>query len=705
MLDVAQAEAPNLLTRGLCDLTGTPAALIAADYQERDRRTTLTQRDWAPPAAAIADLSGDSTVTMSGAPVRQFDLAETDDEDDRTETGADTDAETDTDFDLYQDARQSIAMMTPTTDFDLFMDARPGSARTPTESITDFHSIMTLTDNEFSESDSDSDRRSVRASAMSSRVALSIPKSSRDSATASPLNGPSSAPPVSYDSVGVSANFVDEPRIIIQEVIREVVREVPVVQEVIKEVIKEVIREVPTVVVREVIKEVPKIEIREVIKEVPKIVIQEVVKEVVREVEVIKEVPKVVEVFRDVPQPALSTPVKEEPKPELQEVSTQTEEWVPPRLASAPVQAPTPIAVPIPVTASPATPGLYRVVSGAQQFQFIPSPSTPAPTTPSNAVQTLPTSVTPVRDPNATYIARPRTSLSERRQSIESALSSLADDSAHLRSRTSSSQNHAPAPVAPVVDKTRPPMMVLPPPPRLPPPSNKPMPPPAFIPERRGATTSSASDEGPPARPSSPPPPELIKRATTPHLGSALSVPSRNVFGARQHGSSMPPSQQGMRQPPSTSSFRSAVNAASPGPHGSSGASNLLTPIGLRGKGGREMSQASLISGGSMASPRSSMSSEHRMYPPQSPGYASASGTPGRPGAGGATDPAVIHSITQTMIGEFLYKYTRRAIGKGHGERRHRRFFWVHPYTKTLYWGSADPGSAGVTESTAKSGM
>ncbi|TFY75574.1 hypothetical protein EWM64_g8438 [Hericium alpestre] len=69
----------------------------------------------------------------------------------------------------------------------------------------------------------------------------------------------------------------------------------------------------------------------------------------------------------------------------------------------------------------------------------------------------------------------------------------------------------------------------------------------------------------------------------------------------------------------------------------------------------------------------------------------------------GSTDPSVIHAITQTMIGEFLYKYTRRTIGKGHGEKRHKRFFWVHPYTKTLYWSSADPGSSNVIEQSAKS--
>jgi len=50
-----------------------------------------------------------------------------------------------------------------------------------------------------------------------------------------------------------------------------------------------------------------------------------------------------------------------------------------------------------------------------------------------------------------------------------------------------------------------------------------------------------------------------------------------------------------------------------------------------------------------------------------------------------------------------LYKYPRKAIGKCYGERRHKRFFWVHPYTKTLYWSSSDPGSSSVSESSAKS--
>ena len=67
------------------------------------------------------------------------------------------------------------------------------------------------------------------------------------------------------------------------------------------------------------------------------------------------------------------------------------------------------------------------------------------------------------------------------------------------------------------------------------------------------------------------------------------------------------------------------------------------------------------------------------------------------------TDPRMIQAITQTMIGEFLWKYTRKA---GRGEMsttRHRRYFWVHPYTKTLYWSDQDPQTAGRNELKAKS--
>ena len=128
----------------------------------------------------------------------------------------------------------------------------------------------------------------------------------------------------------------------------------------------------------------------------------------------------------------------------------------------------------------------------------------------------------------------------------------------------------------------------------------------------------------------------------------------------------------------------------------------------------RQRSATSLMSDHSgIASPRSSMSSDRHQthYDERSTPAAGAPSTPNKsadmtPRANNvmSTDPTIIHAITQTMIGEFLYKYTRRAIGKGVGEKRHKRFFWVHPYTKTLYWSSADPGSSNVSESSAKSG-
>lgn len=72
-------------------------------------------------------------------------------------------------------------------------------------------------------------------------------------------------------------------------------------------------------------------------------------------------------------------------------------------------------------------------------------------------------------------------------------------------------------------------------------------------------------------------------------------------------------------------------------------------------------------------------------------------------GLDSGTDPRMIQAITQTMIGEYLWKYTRKA-GRGEmSDNRHRRFFWVHPYTRTLYWSDRDPATAGRAELKAKS--
>lgn len=72
-------------------------------------------------------------------------------------------------------------------------------------------------------------------------------------------------------------------------------------------------------------------------------------------------------------------------------------------------------------------------------------------------------------------------------------------------------------------------------------------------------------------------------------------------------------------------------------------------------------------------------------------------------GYGPGTDPRMIQAITQTMIGEFLWKYTRKTVSGDFSSTRHRRYFWVHPYTRTLYWSDQDPQTAGKSQLRTKS--
>ncbi|KAI0346389.1 hypothetical protein BDW22DRAFT_1388518 [Trametopsis cervina] len=516
--------------------------------------------------ASVGSVDEDSTVTIRPGVVTSVLDGEVDEDDGtQTEIGSMTEADTDD----FVDARQSISLATPT------------------ESMEDYHSIMTVTDNDFS---SESDGESIKASRLSSRQGMISPISTtQDASTSTAVL--EAEPARTYESKGITAESVEEP----------VVESIATAQP-------------------------------------------------------------------DVPLP---------PPKDLKETSIQTDEWVPVAVPASP--------------AAPSSPTLFRVGPPSQQFQFISPPPSAGPTVTSLPIVANPSPNATLRDSTASFIPRPRTSPSDRRQSIESTLSAARDD-AVVRSRT-------PSNVATTVDKSRPPMMVLPPPPRLPPPPNS-MPPPTFIPERRQLTTSSTSREGPPPRPLSPPPPELIQRATTPTFGQVLSVPSARPFGLKHHPSSVASSQGGLRQPSSTGSFRSAaVNMKGP-QHSPSAAF-------FDSRGRREMSTTSLTSARhSVESHRSSLSSEHLAYDQplqQGPTTPDRTATRGGGGGVGTTDPTVIHAITQTMIGEFLYKYTRRTIGKGHGERRHKRFFWVHPYTRTLYWSSADPGSSNVSESSAKS--
>ncbi|CAM0142085.1 hypothetical protein VKS41_004211 [Umbelopsis sp. WA50703] len=60
--------------------------------------------------------------------------------------------------------------------------------------------------------------------------------------------------------------------------------------------------------------------------------------------------------------------------------------------------------------------------------------------------------------------------------------------------------------------------------------------------------------------------------------------------------------------------------------------------------------------------------------------------------------PTVVSNITQTMIGSWMWKSTRKAIGSGFSDNQHQRFFWIHPYSRTLYWSMNEPGTNGVAK-------
>ncbi|KAK4509309.1 uncharacterized protein ATC70_007659 [Mucor velutinosus] len=55
----------------------------------------------------------------------------------------------------------------------------------------------------------------------------------------------------------------------------------------------------------------------------------------------------------------------------------------------------------------------------------------------------------------------------------------------------------------------------------------------------------------------------------------------------------------------------------------------------------------------------------------------------------------VLPFVMHTMIGEWLLKYTRFKVKSGISDNAHKRFFWLHPYTRTLYWSQQEPGVQG----------
>ena len=202
---------------------------------------------------------------------------------------------------------------------------------------------------------------------------------------------------------------------------------------------------------------------------------------------------------------------------------------------------------------------------------------------------------------------------------------------------------------------------------------------------RRPASSSSMRDN----RNTHPPLPqdhkEVIAAAQqkvfAPHEPGLMGPPSVPSSSAGHKGSvtfgPRTPGQDGPSRPPETPGSRGGTT---PRPRFSTTRSEVSSPTSRR---------SSLSSFASELDERFNMQAQN------------ANGSPGGPE--NATDPRMIQAITQTMIGEYLWKYTR-AAGRGTlSTSRHRRFFWVHPYTRTLYWSDRDPTTAGRAELRAKS--
>lgn len=64
-------------------------------------------------------------------------------------------------------------------------------------------------------------------------------------------------------------------------------------------------------------------------------------------------------------------------------------------------------------------------------------------------------------------------------------------------------------------------------------------------------------------------------------------------------------------------------------------------------------------------------------------------------------EQVIIPALTQTVIGEYLYKYYPK-LGHIGGEGRHRRYFWIHPYSMTLYWSETNPVMENASHSKTK---
>ncbi|KAL8279110.1 hypothetical protein RQP46_008568 [Phenoliferia psychrophenolica] len=267
---------------------------------------------------------------------------------------------------------------------------------------------------------------------------------------------------------------------------------------------------------------------------------------------------------------------------------------------------------------------------------------------------------------------------------------SLSDFRPESAASVLTTQSDAFAPTTPTLDKGKGPA-------QFPTSTSMPPPPARSISQRKNLSprksaassfiSNSTTRTTPPPRPTSPPPADLLYRAQSPTYD--------NEYDRRANGL-LDPSSARSHSPGPSRSLRANTRPTTKGSStlDAKGRTQNLRPHSSTPRRGASSSGVSIS--------EMSFHSERRASVASSRTSDGGFDSPLRTG-GDSTDPQVIHAITQTMIGEFLHKYTKKAFGKGISEKRHKRFFWVHPYTKTLYWSSADPGAANTNQSSAKS--
>jgi len=241
--------------------------------------------------------------------------------------------------------------------------------------------------------------------------------------------------------------------------------------------------------------------------------------------------------------------------------------------------------------------------------------------------------------------------------------------------------------------------------------------------QRRLNNPTPSSPGLPPQRPCSPPPKELVEKTQLPRT-IQLTVPSAPSIRRSSYSSMPPPStnpraakasltRQGSKKKAATLSrankLYSTANSRGGSPEMRQFGMALIAPVvHSSNEHIRRKMQLNTLAGMGGSAEQLSHRSRRQSFNSDRTDHTSDPGDDHMPRAGSnptptTTDPNAIHAITQTMIGEFLFKYTTKTLTRGFSEKRHRRFFWVHPYTKTLYWSTSDPGAHGANQSTAKS--